>query len=105
VLACSGQTAADHRRLRMRVSVSGGGIQDEGEHGGHYARQCTAGEPAALCHPFQRRNRRGCRGREMSDKTALSDVMVSLQLSPAPGARGAHEHLQGEYRRGAGECG
>ena len=48
-------------------------------------------------YPASAQNRHGCRGCERSDKTRLSDVMVSLQSSTAPGARWGHEHLRGEY--------
>src|SRR3954471_5128996 len=51
----------------------------------------------ALCHPFQRSMCRGCRALLLSNRTRLSDVMVSLQSSTAPGARWGHEHLRGEY--------
>src|SRR5690349_243718 len=61
----------------------------------------------AALYPVQTTPKRcGCSVHLMPDKAALSDMMVPLQSSPAAGARwGPHEHLRGEYRRGAGDRG
>src|SRR5215203_2163962 len=58
----------------------------------------------ALCALESGQKRRGCRALLLSDKTRLSDMMVSLQSSPAPGARWGRTSISGANTR-TSSCG